>query len=149
MFKKVSFILMAGALIAGACTPKTGIEITHAWTRSAPQGGNGAVYFTIVNHDAAEDALLGATADFAEVIELHETRMVNDVMEMRMVESIPLPAGERVELAPGGLHAMLINLSRNLEIGETVNITLHFRNHPDIPLTLTVQAGPDHSDHDD
>jgi len=60
---------------------------------------------------------------------------------------VPLPTGEKVEFAPGGLHIMLVNLSRNLEIGETVNITLHFKNHADVPLTLPVQMGPEHSGH--
>lgn len=149
MFKNISFIILLGALLVSACTPKTGIEIADAWTRSAAQGENGAIYFTIVNHEATEDALLGATVDFAEVAEVHESRMANDVMEMHMMESVPLLTGERVEFAPGGLHVMLINLSRSLEIGETVTVTLHFRNHPDIPLTLTVQAGPSNNDHDD
>ncbi len=142
-------LLLASSLLLSACTPKSGIEIADAWTRSAAQGGNGAIYFTVINHDDGEEALIGMTADFAQAVEIHESKTVNDVMEMHMLDSVPLPSGERVEFAPGGLHTMLVNLTRDLEIGETINVTLHFQTHADIPLSLTVQAGPDHNDHDD
>ncbi|MCC6299029.1 MAG: copper chaperone PCu(A)C [Anaerolineales bacterium] len=145
--KKVLLFIAICAMGVTACTPKEGIEITDAWARSAAQGENSAAYFTIVNYDA-DDELVGASADFAEAVEIHESAMVDDVMQMRMVESVPLPTGEKVEFASGGLHVMLVNLSRSLEVGETVNITLHFKNHADIPLSLPVQEGPGHSGHD-
>ncbi|MCC6501434.1 MAG: copper chaperone PCu(A)C [Anaerolineales bacterium] len=144
--KKLLVIIAVCVLLITACTPKEGIEIRDGWVRMAAQGDNGAVYFTIVNYDA-DDELIGASVDFAEAVEMHESAMNNDVMEMRMVESVPLPTGEKVEFAPGGLHIMLVNLSRNLEVGETVNVTLHFKNHADVPLTLPVQMGPEHSGH--
>ncbi len=145
--KKLLVIVTMCMLFLNACTPKEGIEVRDGWVRMAAQGDNGAVYFTIVNYDA-DDELVGASVDFAEAVEVHESTMENDVMQMRMVESVPLPTGEKVEFAPGGLHIMLVNLSRSLEVGETVNITLHFKNHADVPLTLPVQMGPEHSGHD-
>lgn len=144
--KKLLVIVIMCMLFMNACTPKEGIEVRDGWARAAAQGDNGAVYFTIVNYDA-DDELIGASVDFAEAVEMHESAMDNDVMQMRMVESVPLPTGEKVEFAPGGLHIMLVNLARNLEVGETVNVTLHFKNHADVPLTLPVQMGPEHSGH--
>jgi copper(I)-binding protein len=146
--KKLHLIL-SSILFLNACAPKTGIEIGGAWTRSAAQGENGAIYFTVINHDEGEDALIGVTADFAQAVEIHESMLDHDVMQMDMLASVPLPSGKRVEFAPGGLHIMLVSLTRALEIGETIEVVLHFRNHADTPLTLTVQAGPDHSDMDD
>lgn len=142
-------VLLISIFIITACAPKSGIEVADAWTRSAGQSENGAIYFTIINHDEAADSLIGISADIAEAAEIHETRTVNDVAEMQMLDTVPLPSGERVEFAPGGLHIMLVSLSRGLAIGETIDVTLHFQNHADIPLTLTAQAGPDHNDHDD
>jgi hypothetical protein len=146
--KKFILLFLACAIPVTACTPKEGIEIRDAWTRSAARGGNGAVYFTVVNYDG-DDELVGASVEFAQAVEIHESRLVNDVMEMRMLESVSLPTGKRIEFAPGGLHIMLVNLTRDLEIGETIEVTLHFKNHADILVKMIVQAGPDHSDHDD
>lgn len=45
-------------------------------------------------------------------------------MVMRQIMSLPLPAGETVELAPGGYHVMLIGLVDPLEVGDTIDVTL-------------------------
>ena len=37
-----------------------------------------------------------------------------------------LPAGETVSLEPGGLHIMLIRLTRPIQEGESIEITLRF-----------------------
>lgn len=48
------------------------------------------------------------------------------MMQMRPVERIEVPAGQTVELKPGGLHIMLLDVKRTLEPGETIEVTLEF-----------------------
>jgi copper(I)-binding protein len=60
----------------------------------------------------------------AGVVELHEMRMENNVMRMRAVAGIELPAGKAVELKPGGYHVMLMDLKQQMKEGDTVPITL-------------------------
>ena len=143
-------IMWIGSLaLLSACAPKEGIEVRDAWMRSAAQGENGAVYLVIHNYSETADALVGASTDVAAVVEVHESKVVNDVMQMQMLASVPLAPGASVEFAPGGLHLMLVNLTRSLEAGDTITITLQFQDAPDITLSIPVQVGPDHSDHDD
>ena len=51
-------------------------------------------------------------------------QMGGGAMVMRQIMSLPLPAGETVELAPGGYHVMLIGLVDPLEVGDTIDVTL-------------------------
>lgn len=96
----------------------------------AEGGANGAMYLTISNSGAA-DQLVKANGDIAKSIELHTVIKNGDVMQMRPVESIDVPAGASVALKPGGFHVMLIGLNRELKLGDTFDITLQFK-----------QAGP-------
>ena len=145
--KKILLLLLS-LMIVTACSPKTGIEVTEAWTRAAPQGENGAVYFVITNY-SADDELVGVSMEIAEVVEIHESEMTHDVMQMHMIHSVPLVSGERVQFSPGGLHVMLVNLQHDLQIGETIEIVLLFANNADMTVTLPVQAGPGHSELDE
>lgn len=144
--KRTIRMIGAAIFLLSACAPKEGIEVRDAWARAAAQGENGAVYFVIHNYEAADDSLTGASSDAAETVEVHESSMAGDVMEMHMVDSVPLPTGEDVEFAPGGLHIMLFNLQHELKISESIEITLHFQNSADVSVTAHVQAGPEHDD---
>jgi hypothetical protein len=91
-------------------------------------GSNSAAYMTIRNAGANVDRLILAESDVAQAVELHIGEMVDGVMSMRKVEGIEVPAGGTAELAPGGLHIMLINLTRELNPGDMVNLRLTFEN---------------------
>ena len=121
------------------------MEVQDAWARPAAQGGNGAVYFAI--HSSAAEELVGISSDVAEAVEMHESKMSGDVMEMRQLQSVPLGAREEMIFEPGGLHVMLVNLKQDLNAGDEIDITLHFKNYQDIPLRVPVQDTPA-SEHD-
>lgn len=147
--KKFYSMILAGVTFITACTPKEGIEVRDAWTRAAAQSENGAVYFIIHNYSDTDDALVGISTEVSGAVEFHESEMAHDVMQMRMVHSVPLASGEDVNFAPGGLHIMLVNLREELNVGERVEITLHFQNNPDISLSVPVQISEDHRENDD
>ncbi len=108
-----------------------------AGTDTTPPGGTSAAYMVLINRGGAGDRLISASTDVAEVVELHETKMVDNVMQMAPVAGgIPVPANGQVELKPGGLHVMLIGLKRDLAAGETVRLTLNFERAG----TVTVDA---------
>lgn len=140
------FTLAIVVFLSSCAAPAAeGVEVHDAWTRPAAQGGNGAVYFVI--HSSAADELIRVSSEVAEAVEMHESKMNGDVMEMRQLQSIPLGAGEEVLLEPGGLHVMLVNLERELKAGDEIEITLHFKNYQDLPLHIPVQDTPP-SEHD-
>ena len=59
--------------------------------------------------------------------EVHEMKMDGDVMKMRAVPSLDLPAGKKVELKPGGYHVMLMDLKAPLAKDSTIPLTLLFK----------------------
>ncbi|HJQ14077.1 MAG TPA: copper chaperone PCu(A)C [Anaerolineales bacterium] len=135
------FTLLIVLLLSGCATPAAAsVEVQDAWMRPAVQGGNGAAYFAI--RSSAAEELVGVSSDVAEAVEMHESKMIEDVMEMRQVQSVPLGAGEEVMFEPGGLHVMLVNLKQDLKAGDEIEITLHFKSYQDLPLRVPVQDIP-------
>lgn len=114
--------------------------IENAWARNSPAMTTaGAAYMDITA--SANDTLVGASVDasIAGTVEIHEvvpveetddTGMTSETMEggmvMRPVDEIALPAGEVVNLMPGGYHVMMLDLVAPLEIGQTFELTLEF-----------------------
>jgi hypothetical protein len=143
--KAVKWILVSvltTTLLLSSCSALAveGVEVRDAWARSAPQGGNGAVYLVIQSSEV--DEIVGVTSDVAESVEMHESRMTGDVMEMRQLQSVPLGAGDQVTFEPGGLHIMLVGLKQDLKTGDEFEITLHFKNYKDLQLPVPVQDAP-------
>jgi copper(I)-binding protein len=119
-------VFMISFLASGCATPAKGLQVQDAWARSAASGTTTGAFATIVNPTGETDRLVGAESDAAQMVEIHETRMVGDIMQMRPAEAIEIPAGGRVELKPGSYHLMLIELRRDLQPGEKLTITLIF-----------------------
>ena len=134
-------VLTATLLLSSCSAPATeGMEVRDAWARPALQGGNGAVYFVI--RSSIADEIVGVTSDVAESVEMHESRMSGDVMEMRQVQSVSLGAGHEVTFEPGGFHIMLIGLKQDLKDGDEIAINLQFKNHEDLRVNVNVTDTP-------
>lgn len=138
----VSILGIAFLLSSCAAPQAEGIEVRDAWARPAAQGGNGAIYFVIENHSSETQEMIGVAAEIAEAVEMHESQMSGDVMQMHQLEVISLGPGEEVTFAPGGLHIMLIGLKQDLKHGDEIEIRLDFANHQDIQVTVPVQDTP-------
>ena len=137
--KRILVSVLAMLFLLSACGADRGIEVREAWARPAMQGGNGAIYFVIQNDAREADEMTGAASDIAEAVEMHETRMEGEVMQMHPMGSVPLPANAKTTFKPGGLHIMLIDMKKDLKVGDEVEITLHFKNSEDINLLVPVQ----------
>ena len=108
----------------------------------AGEGATSAVYVTIDNTGSQADALVvGRRATAAQTVELHEVKNDGGMMKMRPVQKIPLPAGGKVELKPGGYHVMLIGLTRDLKPGETVPVTLVFEHGAEVQVDAAGEVG--------
>jgi periplasmic copper chaperone A len=120
---------IAAAAAAAPASFKAGPLVVEApWSRATPGGAKvGAGYMRIVNRGSEPDRLIAGTAEVAGKFELHETSTADGVARMRPVEGgLLIKPGEPVELKPGGLHAMLVDLARPLKEGETIRGTLVF-----------------------
>jgi periplasmic copper chaperone A len=139
----VAALLLAGLLLRGPAAQGSehAIAVEGPFARAtAPAAKAGAAYMTLVNRGGAADRLLGATTPRADQVELHTVVRDGDVMRMRQVMAIEVPAGGRVALEPGGYHVMLLGLKGPLKQGETVPLTLSFERAG--ALTIDVAVGP-------
>ncbi|MBT8397387.1 MAG: copper chaperone PCu(A)C [Gemmatimonadetes bacterium] len=114
-------------------SPEPRILVEDPWARAMPlpEGGgeyetNSALYFTVRNEGRGGDRLTGGTTPVARALEVHESYLEDDLMKMRKVGSLELPPSSRIEFEPGGLHIMLLGLSRPLAAGEEFEVTLQF-----------------------
>lgn len=132
------------------------VEIEAAWARPAAAGGNSALYFTINNTGSRSLRLVDARTSAANTVEIHETTFETEVvngqpmqtMHMHQVDSIEVPRRQKVELQPGGLHIMLLDLPEALAVGDTIVVSLEFEGYSPIRLDVPVQQGGDDHDHD-
>jgi periplasmic copper chaperone A len=117
--------LMASAPVAADAQPAGAPVVTDAWARATPgKAVNGAAYLTI--ESAAADRLTGASTPIAGKAELHEMTMQGNIMRMRQIAGIDVPAGQPVTLKPGGVHIMLLGLRHPLKSGDAFPLTLDF-----------------------
>jgi len=146
--RKFLFSMLIILFLLSACSAPGDIEVHQAWVRPTTQGENAAVYFTIHNHSAEDDELIGASSNVADVVEIHESNIENDVMQMNMLMSVPLAADEEIIFSPGGYHIMLVKIKKELVLGEHVGLILHFKNHADIVVEVHVEDSMPDEDHD-
>ena len=125
------------------------LVIDHPWARaSIGAARTGAAYMTIRNEGAAADRLVAARSEAAEKVELHSHVAEGDIMRMRPVDAIEIPAGGSVELRPGGLHLMLMGLRHPLKEGEVFPATLTFERAGEVQIGVEVEAaGGGHQGH--
>jgi periplasmic copper chaperone A len=129
------------------------VTVRDSWVRATVPEQKATGAFMQVT--SAQDArLVEARSPVADVVEIHEMKMENEVMRMRAVPGIDLPAGKPVDLGPGGYHIMMIDLKRQVKEGEMVPMTLVVegkdKKRQTIELTVPARAltsMPGHSSH--
>lgn len=140
------FIACSLALSASAWA-QSPVQVQDAWARAtvAHQSATGA--FMKLTAPAAT-RLVEVRSPVAGIVEVHEMKLEGDVMRMRAVPALPLPAGQTVELKPGGYHVMLMDLKGPVKAGDAVPLTLVFegadgkRSTQDVKATARALAAP-------
>jgi copper(I)-binding protein len=118
------------------------LTIDGAWARASMAGMKmGAGYLTVTNGGAADDELLAVTTPAADEVQIHRSQMQDGVMRMREVGATSVPAGQRIRFLPGGLHLMFMGLKAPLEAGQTVPVTLQFREAGEVTVSFEVRSG--------
>lgn len=118
----LSLIVGSGSALAQASAPSV-LQVQDAWVRATTKGQQATGMFATLT--APQGAtLVGASSPVAGTVEVHEMKMDGNVMRMRAVPQLPLPAGQAVALKPGSYHVMLMNLKQALPAGGTVPVTL-------------------------
>jgi hypothetical protein len=121
--------------------PEGQISVVAPWTRAQPTAGavTGA-YLTVCNRTAAPVRLVGAGAEIAAAIEIHETsKDASGVVSMRRVGDLTIEPGEPLVLEPGGKHLMLLGLKTPISPGEVVSVDLRFQPETSLSAALAVR----------
>jgi periplasmic copper chaperone A len=116
------------------------LKIGHPWARPTVQGQMaGGGFLKVENTGKTADRLISGTTTAAERLELHTMAMEGDVMKMRQVEGIDIPAGATVELKPGSFHVMFMGLKAPMKLGDKVPVTLKFAKAGEVTVEMWVE----------
>lgn len=127
------------AVSALACTAHAQVAVRDAWVRATVPGQQATGMFATFT--AQQDSkLVGASSPAAASVEVHEMKMEGDIMRMRAIAALPLPAGQAVALKPGSYHLMLMGLKKPLNAGSTVSLQLVVEDAQKTQSTLNISV---------
>jgi hypothetical protein len=123
MHTRAAWVVLIGLGLVAMNASAQELTVKEPWVRGTvkAQKATGA-FMELTSKDGS--ALVGASSPVAGIVEVHEMAMENNVMKMRAIPKLDLPAGKAVQLKPGGYHIMLMELKQQLKKGDTVPITL-------------------------
>mgnify|MGYP000919608979 CR=1 FL=1 len=138
MTRTLSLALACGLTFVSAAV-QAQTTVKEPWVRGTVAQQKATGMFAQITSTAG-GKLVSASSPVAGVVEIHEMTMDNNVMKMRAVPGLDLPAGKAVELKPGGYHVMLMDLKQQLKAGDTVPVTLVVEGKDGKKETVEVKA---------
>lgn len=139
LFTPLVLALGLAAGLAQAHPDAAHVQADNAWARASVPGQQATGAFMRLT--AKEPLrLVGVETPAAAVAEVHEMKMEGDVMRMRAIPALELPAGVAVELKPGGYHLMLQQLKAPLAKDSQVPLTLVFEDAKGATSRLQLQV---------
>ena len=139
MTRSLRSFLTTGALLALSLSASAQTTVKDAWVRGTVEQQKASGAFMQIT-SAAGGKLVSASSPVAGVVEIHEMAMDGNVMKMRAIAGLDLPAGKAVELKPGGYHVMLMDLKQTLKAGDTVPLSLVVESKDGKRETVEVKA---------
>ncbi len=139
MNKTLASLAMASALFSVTFSAAAEVTVTDAWVRGMVKGQTETgAYMTIKSTEPTK--LVGVSSPVTKVVQLHEMKMDGDVMTMRPLKSLAVPADKPLSFGPDGYHIMLIDLKKPLAKGESVPLKLTFRSQGGKKSSVEVKA---------
>ena len=119
--KKIALFAAVAVLASAAADAQ--VTVDKPWVRTTvPQQTTTGAFMTITSAQGGK--LVAASSPIAASVEVHEMKMEGDVMKMRPVDALPLPAGKPVDLKSGSYHIMMMGLKAPVKAGDVVPIQL-------------------------
>jgi copper(I)-binding protein len=130
----VTFLVISGPSVAQP------LHVTNAWIKNLPATiAMRAGYMQLMNHDANTATIVSISSDAFKKVEIHNTINKDGVMSMHPIKNLVLEANGMVSLKPGSMHLMLMKPTRELKIGDEVEIMLQFDNDTSQAILMTVK----------
>ena len=118
------------------------ISVENEWARLTPSG-TGSVYMEIKNNGNSDDKLLSASSDKAGMVMIHRSIREGDISKMIHIhDGITIPGNSSVSLKPGDYHLMLMNLDKNLSLGDKISIILNFEKNDSLEINPIAKLRP-------
>ena len=118
------------------------ISVENEWARISPSG-TGAGYMEIMNNGNSDDKLLSASSDKAGMVMIHRSIREGDISKMIHIhDGITIPGNSSVSLKPGDYHLMLMNLDKNLSLGDKISIILNFEKNDSLEINPVAKLRP-------
>ena len=157
-FLKILFSLALGFVAPIASADSVNIQILDPWVQAAPPNVKVlAAYLEIKNNGEKPQLLVNVSSPAFDQVGIHRSVMRGNMAHMEHLKELTIPPHASVTLKPGGLHFMLMDAKKQLRVGDSVPMTLTFKNGDKVAVTATVRAGQmegmgdhqhmDHSEH--
>ena len=135
----MKYLFILGLLVSTFSTTADPLIIKNAWIKNLPPTlPMRAGYMTLENTSDKPISIVAVESEVFTQIDIHETVKKDGMMSMRPVSPLAIPAGTRTELAPGGIHLMMMQPQKTLKPGDQVSITLQFDDgsYQSLPMTV-------------
>ncbi len=127
-------------LLSFANAGAQGITVQDAWIRGIPPSATTTAAFMTIHNTGSDDAVLkSADCDVAETVQIHTMEQVGEIMKMKEMSELRIPANGQAILAPKGYHIMLIGLIRPINEGETISLSLNFTDRATVAADAVVK----------
>ena len=151
-FQTLSLVLAVA--LTSTAWGQTAVKVDGGWARATVQGQQATGAFMKLTAPQAT-RLVAVSTPVAGVAEIHEMKMDGNVMKMRAMPGLDLPANQAVELKPGSYHLMLMDLKAPLMKDSSVALTLVFKDakgveskqQVSVPVNTAMPAEHSHGDH--
>ena len=135
---KFAGLALVGLFSAGIAAAAD-LEVASPWVRGTVPAQKATGAFMQLSSKGGV-SLVGVGSPAANIVEIHEMVMDNNVMKMRALPRLEVEAGKVLELKPGSYHVMLIDLKKPLSKGEIVPITLRVEGKDKKVETVEIKA---------
>ena len=143
----VASAFIATTVFANGHEVKVGnLKIEHPMARATVPAQKMSGGFMKIENKGGADKLVAASSSVSKTMELHTMSMEGNVMKMREIKAIEIPANGKVELKSGGLHLMFIDLKEQLKPGSTIKVKLKFEKAGEVEVPFKVMGHPAHGE---
>ncbi|MFZ4519137.1 MAG: copper chaperone PCu(A)C [Microthrixaceae bacterium] len=122
----------------------TGDEEDHLTKAALPAGYSKSVELhetSMAGSDSSTTMPMGSSTTMGGMDSGSETTtsMADGMMGMKQVDEITIAPNSTLQLKPGGYHIMVIDLEKDLKVGDEVPVTLTFEHSGTVDVTATVR----------
>lgn len=141
-FLKTLIALLLGFAALSASAGGMDIQIQDPWVQAAPPNVKVlAAYLEIKNNGEKPRILTNVSSPVFDEVGIHQSVMHGDMVHMEHLKELTIPPHASVVLKPGGMHFMLTDAKKPLQIGDQVPMTLTFQSGEKIVVTAIVRSG--------